>query len=120
MHGTRCLYLLALLLTFNEASAKGGNYQTEDRYNPQHIDNLPPEIRGSILRKCSEPKALHPFVSYSDGSRTIELHFEHLVCDGNGPYCGPSGCLHQLWTLVRGQYHHTRSFYAPAGDRIRP
>jgi len=44
------------------------------------------------------------------------LHFEHFVCDGDGTYCGPSGCLHQVWVLVRGHYHLVRSYYAPAGD----
>jgi hypothetical protein len=62
-----------------EPLAKGDNYQMEDRYNPQHIDSLPPEIRKSILCQCDEPKASHPFASYSDGSKRIELHFEHFV-----------------------------------------
>ena len=67
MIGQRCLCtLLAVLLTCAQLSAKGGSFHTEDRYNPQHIDSLPTEIRNSILRRCSEPKALHPFASYSD------------------------------------------------------
>jgi hypothetical protein len=111
--------LFALLLTCTELSAKG-TYRMEDRYNPQHIDTLPPEVRDSILRKCSEPKALHPFAKYSNGSRRIELHFEHFVCDGVGSYCNPSGCLHEVWALVRGHYHLERSYYAPAGDQVGP
>ena len=64
---TRCLCsLMVILLTCAQSSAKGGNYHTEDRYNPQHIDNLPPEIRNSILHRCSTPKALHPFAGYFD------------------------------------------------------
>ena len=121
MTRTRCVFVLfTLLLTCTELFAKGGTYRMEDRYNPQHIDNLPPEIRSSILHKCSEPKALHPFASYSDDARRIELHFEHFVCDGDGSYCTASGCLHQVWILVRGHYHLKQSFYAPAGDRIGP
>lgn len=121
MKAHRYLYpLVALLLTCSELLAKGGTYRMEDRYNPQHIDNLPAQIRSSILRKCSDPKALHPFARHSNGSKTIELHFEHFVCDGNGRYCNSSGCLHQVWTLVRGHYHLTRTFYAPAGDDIEP
>ena len=118
---TRFLYLLfAVLLTCSELSAKGGGYKMEDRYNPQHIDSLPPEIRSSILRRCNEPNALHTFSSCSDGSNRIELHFEHFVCDGDGTYCGPAGCLHQVWVLARGHYHLTRSYYAPAGDQVGP
>lgn len=121
MTGARCLSVIsALLLTCTELFAKGGTYRMEDRYNPQHIDNLPPEIRSSILHRCSDPKALHPFASYSDDARRIELHFEHFVCDGDGSYCTSSGCLHQVWILVHGHYRLKQSFYAPAGDRIGP
>jgi hypothetical protein len=112
---TRCICaLLTLLLTCDQLSAT--NYRTEDRYNPQHIDRLPPEIRNSILRRCNEPKAMHPFAGYFDGERTIVLHFEHFACAGGGTYCNPSGCLHQVWALVRGHYVLVRSYYAPAGD----
>ena len=121
MIGARSFYIIfALLMTCNGLSAKGGTYRMEDRYNPQHIDNLPADIRTSILRKCRDPKALHAFAAYSDGSRRIELHFEHFLCDGDGSYCRPSGCLHQVWVLVRGHYRLIQSFYAPPGDRIGP
>ena len=112
--------LSAMLMTCNGLSAKGGTYRMEDLYNPQHIDNLPPEIRTTIHRRCKNPKALHPFAAYSDGSRKIALHFEHFLCEGGGSYCRPSGCLHQVWVLERGQYRLIQSFYAPAGDRIGP
>ena len=116
--------LFLLLMTCNALSAKGGSYRMEDRYNPQHVDNLPAEVRTSIFRTCKEPstckepKALHPFAAYSDGSRKIELHFEHFLCNGGDSYCRPSGCLHQVWVWERGHYRLTQSFYAPAGDRI--
>jgi hypothetical protein len=85
MTGVRCLYTVtALFLTCTTLFAKGGTYRTEDRYNPQHIDSLPPEIRSAILRRCNEPMALHPFASYSDAAKRIELHFEHFVCGGKG------------------------------------
>ena len=109
-----------LLTCCTELLAKGGSYHMEDRYNPQHIDSLPPEIRGSILEKCKNPKALHPFAKYSDGPNRIELHFEHFICDGDGSFCRPSGCLHQVWTLRRGRYRLERSYYAPAGDQVGP
>ena len=64
----RCLCALTLIALPDDPSfAKGGAFRTEDRYNPQHIDDLPPEIRSAIYRMCSAPKALHPFASYSDG-----------------------------------------------------
>ena len=46
----RCFYtLIASLLTGSQSAAT--NYRTEDRYNPQHIDSLPREIRSSILHR---------------------------------------------------------------------
>jgi hypothetical protein len=107
---------MILLLTPGQLSAKGGNYHMEDRYNPQHIDSLPPEVRNSILHRCAEPKALHPFAGYSQDLKRIVLHFEHFVCDGDGTYCTPSGCLHQVWTSIGSRYRLLRSYYAPAGD----
>jgi hypothetical protein len=113
---TRCFCaLIVMLLACTQLSARG-NYHTEDRYNPQHIDSLPADVRNSILHRCSEPKALHSFASYFDKPKRIVLHFEHFICDGDGTYCTPSGCLHQVWVSVGGHYHLVRSYWAPAGD----
>lgn len=106
--------LIVMLLASTQLSAKGGSYHTEDRYNPQHIDSLPADIRNSIFHRCSDPKALHPFARYFDNPKRIVLHFEHFTCDGNGTYCTPSGCLHQVWVSVGGHYRLLRSYYAPA------
>jgi hypothetical protein len=92
-----CCVSIVLVFMCAQASAKGGGMHSEDRYNPQHIDSLPPEIRKSILHKCNDPKALHPFARYSDSFKRIVLHFEHFICDGDGSFCTPSGCLHQVW-----------------------
>jgi len=108
--------LVAIFLTCEQALAKGGSFHTEDRYNPQHIDSLPPEVRGSILRRCNTPKALHPFASYFDNSKRIVLHFEYFVCDGDGTYCTNSGCLHQVWLSAGGHFRLVRGYYAPPGD----
>jgi hypothetical protein len=116
MNSTRCFCALIVLLTCSQALAKGGSYHMEHRYNPQHIDGLPLEVRNSILHRCAEPKALHPFASYFDNSRRIVLHFEHFLCDGDGTYCTSSGCLHQVWVSIGSHYRLVRSYYAPAGD----
>jgi len=118
---TRCLSaFMAMLLACGQLSAKGGNYHTEDRYNPQHISSLPPEVRNFVLRRCSAPKALHSFAIYFDNLKGVVLHFEHFVCDGDDTYCNASGCLHQVWVAVRGHYRLFRSYYAPAGDDPMP
>jgi hypothetical protein len=107
---------MAVLLTCAQSSAKGGTIRSEDRYNPQHIDSLPPEIRNAIYQRCGTPKALHPFATYFDNARRIVLHFEHFVCDGDGTYCTASGCLHQVYGSAGGHYRLIRSYYAPAGE----
>jgi hypothetical protein len=66
-----CCALIVLLSTCDQSSAKGGSYHMEDRYNPQHIESLPSEVRNSILHGCAEPKALHPFASYFDKSKLL-------------------------------------------------
>ncbi len=86
--------------------------RSADLYEPQHIDNLPSEIRQRVLRLCPAPKALHEFASYTDHLRKVVLHFEHLYCGGK-PFCGPSGCLHQSYVLSGGHYRLVESYSAP-------
>jgi hypothetical protein len=108
--------LMTLLLACSQSSAKGNSVHSEDRYNPQHIDSLPSEVRNTILHRCGQPKALHNFARYFDNLNRIVLHFEHLICDGDGTYCTPSGCLHQVWVSTGGHYRLVRSYYAPVGE----
>ena len=110
---TRILYatVTALLVT-GGAMAKGGSYHEEDRYNPQHILELPLEIRASIEHECSVPRALHDFAAYFDHNRIV-LHYEHFYCQGHDVFCKASGCLHQVYVLSGGRYRLQRSYYAP-------
>ena len=118
----RCLSaFMVMLLACGQLSARGGaNFgRTEDRYNPQHISSLPPEVRSFIVRRCSEPKALHSFAQYFDNLKGVVLHFEYFLCDGDSTYCTVSSrCLHQVWVSVRGHFRLVRRFYAPAGDWV--
>ena len=117
MIASRCLCALILVsLLSTQSSAKGGGMHSEDRYNPQHIDSLPPEIRSAIYHRCSTPRALHPFASYFDNPKRIVLHFEHFYCDQRRTFCNVTGCLHQVWVSAGGHYRLVRSYYAPAGD----
>jgi len=113
----RCLSaFMVMLLACGQLSARG-NYHTEDRYNPQHISGLPPEVHNFILHRCSAPKALHSFAIYFKDLKGVVLHFEYFLCDGDSTYCTVSSrCLHQVWISVRGHSRLVRSYYAPAGD----
>jgi hypothetical protein len=112
-------YLAALVLvslTGTQSFAKGGSLKSEDRYNPQHIESLPPGIHDAVNHQCGTPKALHDFASYTDNLQKVVLHFEHFYCNAGGPFCGPSGCLHQVYVSSHGHYRLLRSYYAPAGE----
>jgi hypothetical protein len=114
---SRGLMAFAALLLFSTSSfAKGGNMRSDDRYDPQHIENLPTEVRAQVLQLCTTPKALHEFASYTDHLRKVVLHFERLYC-GEKPFCGPSGCLHQTpVSSSGGHYRLIESYYAAEGN----
>jgi hypothetical protein len=105
--------ILAVTCCIAEAKAKGGNYQTDPPYNPQHITSLPPEIRASVYASCNEPRALHTFAEYRDNLRIVTLHFERLLCGISEFRCSAAGCLHEVFTLTRnGRYQLARRYYA--------
>ena len=112
MHRVAFLFVaLTIAAGTTQASAKGTG-RTENLYDPQHFESLPPEIRGALTRLCSTPRAMHVFAEYSDGERTITLHFERFYCDGR-EFCNSAGCLHQVYVLNEGHYRLERSYYAP-------
>jgi hypothetical protein len=115
---SRCLVVFVLMsLPCNQSSAKGGgNFgRSEDRYNPQHIESLPPEVRDAVIHLCGTPRALHEFARYSDNLQKVVLYFEHFYCDTKDTFCSPSGCLHQIYVSSHGRYRLLRSYYAPEG-----
>src|SRR4051794_23331888 len=73
----------------------------DDRWNPQHVDALPAEVRNAIAsysRICGGPLgAEHSFARYfQNGSvKLIGLHFENVRCGNRASICKASGCLHQ-------------------------
>ncbi len=55
--------------------------RSEDRYNPQHIESLPPEIREAVIHLCATPRAMHTFAGYIETPQKVVLHFEHFYCE---------------------------------------
>ena len=95
----------------------------DDRWNAQHIDALPPEIRNAIAsytRMCGGPLAAeHSFARYLQ-SGTVKLigrHFENVRCGNRASICKASGCLHQVYiSRGGGPYRLLTSTYAPELD----
>jgi len=91
----------------------------DDRWNPQHIDVLPSEVRNAIVpyaRICGGPLAAgHSFVRYT--VKLIGLHFENVRCGNRASICKASGCLHQVYiSRGGGPYRLFTSAYVPELD----
>jgi hypothetical protein len=99
------------------AFARGGMFYSHDPWNPEHINQLPAEIRNAVKRICSGSSwATHNFATYFQNSQVIKLHFEKFQCDSKEPFCTPVGCLHQTYVLTGSQYRLSSSYYAPGTD----
>src|SRR4051794_25858299 len=110
-----CAITAAILfgLTPSSAFALSGGPSAPDRWNPQHVDSLPADIRNAVTRMCGQaPKAERDFTSYFENSRRIVLHFQHFRCDGR-PLCTKAGCLQQVYTFTGGHYRLLKSHYGP-------
>jgi hypothetical protein len=90
------------------AFARGALHLLDPPLNPQHINGLPAEVRNALARMCGGAQAQHPFAGYSQNSRTIVLHFEHLHCADHGAFCTQAGCLHQVYVSAGGRYRLRR------------
>jgi hypothetical protein len=107
---------ILLALTSTSALARSGGPSAPDRWNPQHLDGLPADIRNAVMRMCGQsPKAEPEFTSYFENSRRIVLHFEHFRCDGRA-LCTKAGCLQQIYTYTGGHYRLLKSYYGPGGE----
>ena len=116
MRQSLCVFAAMLMLS-SQASAKAGNYRTDDRYNPEHINGLPLKVREKILRECSTPRAMHTFATYSENMERVVLHYEHFYCNPYQTFCKPSGeCLHQVYVSRGGRYKLIRSYYGAPPD----
>ena len=112
----RCILMaiVAASLASTQAFAKGGNMRSEDRYDPQHIEGLPSDVRQQVLRRCPAARASHDFANFTDHLQKLVLHYERLYC-GTETFCGPSGCLHQIYVSSGGRYRLHDSYFAPEG-----
>jgi len=105
------------LLCCSQLSAKGGNMANQDPYKTQYVESLPPDVRAALTQQCrSTAKALRDFASYTENTKRIVLRFEYFYCSSGGTFCGPSGCLHQIYVSSHGHYKLLRSYYSPAED----
>jgi hypothetical protein len=97
--------------------ARSSGHSSENPWNAEHINQLPPEVREAVMHMCGHmPLTEHYFATYFQNSQLIKLHFEHFRCDGHPSFCNQSGCLHQEYILQNGRYRLLRSFYGRGND----
>lgn len=102
------LSLLATALCCGEAAARSG-FATEHPLAAEHIEGLPPDIRGDALaraRACGNKAAAAHYFSVSiqaGGTRFVSLHFEDFVCMNRSAVCDDGECLHRLYLDSRGR-----------------
>src|SRR5262245_50411133 len=104
--------LLVAASLASPAFARGALHLLDPAWNPEHIRGLPAEVRNALAHMCGAPQAEHQFASYSQGSRVLVVHYEHLRCGDRGGRCTRAGCLHQVYTRTDGHYRLLRSYYA--------
>jgi len=108
--------LMLVAIESPDARARAG-LGGHDPWNAEHIDRLPPEIRGAVNQMCgSSARAGHYFATYLDNARMIRLHFEHLNCSEQARFCRGASCLQQEYLSSGGHYRLIRTFYAGGAD----
>jgi hypothetical protein len=111
----RCSGAITVTIFFGLTSSAFGP-SSPDRWNPQHVESLPADIRNAVTRMCGQsPKAERAFTSYFENSRRVVLHFENFRCDGRS-LCTQAGCLQQVYILTGGRYRLLKSYYRLEGN----
>ena len=109
--------MLLLLCSQPYTFARGSLVAHDDPWSPEHIDQLPTEVRSAVIRMCRHPpSAGHYFATYFDNSHLIKLHFELLHCDQHATFCKGDSCLRQEYVVTRGHYRLMKSYYGRNND----
>ena len=110
---TIAVALLCLSGTLQPAYSHSGVAQ--DRWNPAHLGNLPPEIRVIVQKweaACGGSlAAAQQFALYLTvpGAEFVALHFGR----GNkSVHCGTTGCLHEVYVANKGGYRRVLTVHA--------
>ena len=90
----------------------------QDRWNPAHLSNLPPEIRVNVQKwetACGGSlAAAQQFALYLTlpGAQFIALHFDDFRCRNKSVHCSTTGCLHEVYVATTGRYHRVLTVHA--------
>ena len=105
-----------LLCGASAGISKGSNVVRDEPWNPEHIGNLPPEIRQYIAGICKgPPSAQHDFATYLPSEKRWRINLEYLHCDGLGPYRRGNLCLDVDFVAAGSHFRLARKSYASCG-----
>ena len=108
--------LLAPTGMLQPAFSHGG--LAENRWNPAHLQNLPPEIRASVQKwdaACGGSlAAAQQFALYLTvpGAQFVALHFDDFRCGNKSVHCDATGCLHEVYVSTNGRYRRVLTVHA--------
>ena len=114
----RSLLLALCLLLCSElpAVSKGSAVNRDDPWNPQHIDDLPIEVRQYIVGVCHGPaSAQHDFATYSPYEKRWRINLEYLRCNGLGEFRRGSQCLDVDFIEVGARFRLAGKQYRDCG-----
>jgi hypothetical protein len=118
---TRLIHIVAsglVCISFfsNPAFARGG--LATNRWNPAHLDNLPPEIRAQAQKwegACGgSVAAAQQFALYLTipGTQFVALHYDDFQCRNKSAHCNVDGCLHEVYVATKGRYRRVLTIHA--------
>jgi hypothetical protein len=110
------LALCFLLCTELPAVSKGSAVNRDDPWNPEHIDDLPVEVRQYIVGICHGPaSAQHDFATYSPREKRWRINLEYLRCKGLGEYRRGNQCLDVDFIEVGSRFRLAGKQYRDCG-----
>ena len=113
---TIAIALMGLAGTLQPALPHGG--VAENRWDPAHLQKLPPEIRASVQKweaacggslAASQQFALYLTVP---GAQFVALHFDDFRCGNKSVHCDATGCLHEVYVSTNGRYRRVLTVHA--------
>lgn len=113
---TQALLTLSLLIAACPM-AQAASINKDDPWNPQHISNLPTEVRSYISSICKgPPKAQHDFATYNPQEHRWRINIEYLRCDGLAHnYRKGRECLNIDFVQAGTGYRMASKSYAECG-----
>jgi len=108
--------LMGLAGTPQPALPHGG--VAENRWNPAHLQNLPPGLRASVQKweaACGGSlAAAQQFALYLTvpGAQFVALHFDDFRCGNKSVHCDSTGCLHEVYVATNGRYRRVLAVHA--------